>query len=141
DKLTLAALSSTLALYDEAATLDQRLPILSLLATPQDNLRLRAERLAPQLAATGEIASAEAISGSARVFETSQAGQSIPTWCIALQAKHGDASHLRARLRDAVPSILGRVEGDRVLLDLRTVFPRHDVEIVDALERLGGANG
>ncbi|MCA9153608.1 MAG: L-seryl-tRNA(Sec) selenium transferase [Planctomycetales bacterium] len=141
DKLTLAALSSTLALYDEAATLDQRLPILSLLATPLDNLRLRAERLAPQLAATGEIASAEAISGSARVFETSQAGQSIPTWCIALQAKHGDASHLLARLRDAVPSILGRVEGDRVLLDLRTVFPRHDVEIVDALERLGGANG
>ena len=47
--------------------------------------------------------------------------QSIPTWLIAIEC--ADAAAAERRLRAADPPVVARIEKDRLLLDLRTVFP------------------
>jgi seryl-tRNA(Sec) selenium transferase len=47
------------------------------------------------------------------------------------------AEELAAALRSSAIPIVSRIEEDRVLLDLRTVLPRHDLQLISALESLG----
>ena len=69
NKLTLAALAATLGLSTDPAAAERAIPVLSLLATPLENLRNRAERLAPQMAATG-VGGVEVIVGRGICRET-----------------------------------------------------------------------
>jgi L-seryl-tRNA(Ser) seleniumtransferase len=62
--------------------------------------------------------------------------QQIPTWCIALRPAHGSLDDLAAALRTGTPSVIGRIQQDRLLLDLRSVFPRQDMELVEAVQSL-----
>jgi L-seryl-tRNA(Ser) seleniumtransferase len=43
---------------------------------------------------------------------------------------------LAATLRAGTPPVVGRIQQDRLLLDLRSVFPRQDVDLVAAVEAL-----
>ena len=139
DKLTLAALLATLDLHQDHELAARSLPVLTLLTTPLANLQNRAERIAPQLAACPLVAGAEAIAGQACLGGGSVPGQEIPTWCVALQPARGNADALAQALRTSLPSIFGRIQKDRVLLDLRTVFPSQDLPLVEAIQKLGGA--
>lgn len=139
DKLTLAALVATLELHQDRALAEQSLPVLSLLSTPAANLQNRAERLAPQLAAAPGIASAEPVAGRSHLGAVPIPDQGQPTWCIALRPAQGTAESLAAALRTGPFPVFGRLEGDRLLLDLRTVMPRQDLELVEALQKLGSA--
>jgi L-seryl-tRNA(Ser) seleniumtransferase len=138
DKLTLAALLATLELHRNRETAEQSVPVLALLSTPLANLQNRAERLAPQLAASPLIASAEAVASQTFLSGGVVPGQEIPTWCVALQPARGNGEGLAAALRKASPAILGRIQKDRLLLDLRTVFPKQDLQLVEAVEKLSG---
>ena len=61
DPLAAAALAATLELYDDPQQLRQTIPLFQLLSTSVENLRQRAERLAPQLAQAADVESAEAV--------------------------------------------------------------------------------
>ena len=56
-------------------------------------------------------------------------GVELPSWAVALATP--DAAGLARALREGDPPVIARVEDDRVLLDLRTVPPAQDVEVVD----------
>ena len=133
DKLTLSALAATLSLYQDPEIVERRVPLLSLLSTPLENLRNRAERLAPQLAATGGIAAAEPVQDHAYLGGGSVPTQEIPTWCVALTPAKGNVTVLATALRMGTPAVMGRIKNDRLLLDLRSVLPRQDMQLVDAL--------
>ena len=60
----------------------------------------------------------------------------MATWCVSLQPEGRNVNDLARTLRTGNPSIFGRVQQDRLLLDLRTVFPRQDTQIIQALESL-----
>jgi L-seryl-tRNA(Ser) seleniumtransferase len=137
DKLTLAALYGTLQLYQGRERAEQLVPLLELLSTPIANLQNRAERLAPQIAACSAIATAEAVAATTYLGGGSVPMQEIPTWCIALSPASGNLDGLAKSLRNGTPSVFGRIQKDRLLLDLRTVFPRQDLELVEAFRRLG----
>lgn len=136
DKLTLAALAATLRLYLDDSQARDRVPLLSLLATPLDNLRNRAERLAPQIAATGIVASAEAVAGTTFLGGGSVPTQEIPTWCVAIEPAGRSVDEVAQALRVGEPAVFARVQKDRLLLDLRSVFPRQDMQLVQAFEAL-----
>ncbi|MGE0607225.1 MAG: L-seryl-tRNA(Sec) selenium transferase [Pirellulales bacterium] len=133
DKLTLAALAATLRLYRTPDVARREIPILALLDTPVDNLKGRAQRLAPQLAALPAIDTAEAVPGQACLEDPAMPGQQVPTWCVALRPARQDSGRLAKLLQAGVPSVVGRVEQDRLLLDLRTVFPRQDQQLIEAI--------
>jgi L-seryl-tRNA(Ser) seleniumtransferase len=136
-KLTLAALWATLRLYRDPQKALRQIPLLHLLSTSVDNLRNRAERLAPQMAASEAVATAEVVDDTTYLGGGSIPAQQIPTCAIALKPATTSVDRLAAALRIGRPSVIGRVQQDRLLLDLRGVMPRQDQELVAAVLALG----
>lgn len=134
NSLTLAALEATLRLYVGPGG-GTAAPLAALAETSVDNLRNRAERLAPQLAAIPAIAQAAPVAGEVLVSSCGWGGRRLASWGIGLCPQSGDAASLAQRLRAATPSILARIESDQVVLDLRSVPPSQDVELVRAVEQ------
>ena len=132
-KLTLAALAATLRLYRDADKARQEIPLLRLLGTSVENLKNRALRLAPQIAASGAVASAEAVASSTFLTGFQSPIHPLDTWCIAVRPQGLSVDRLAALLRTGSPPVVGRIQEDRLLLDLRSVSPRQDQELVTAV--------
>lgn len=141
DKLTLAALAATLKAYRDPERAKQEIPLLQLVGANADNLRQRAQRLAPQMQATAAIATAEAVEETTYLGGGSLPTQQLATWCVALRPAHGSVDRLALALRSGEISVVGRVQKDRLLLDLRSVFPRQDLALVEAVQALTGDGG
>lgn len=135
-KMTLAALSATLQLYRDPRTAAQTIPLVQLLETSPENLKNRAERLASQLAASEAVAQAIVVQDVAYLGGGSLPAQKLPTWCVALKPTTSNVTTMAKDLRTGTPPVIGRVHEDMVLLDLRSVFPRQDQELVAAAHRL-----
>ncbi len=135
-KLTLAALAATLRLYRDSEKAQLAIPLLRLLSTSVENLKNRAERLAPQMAAAGVVEQAEVVAGVTYLGGGSVPTQELSTWCVALKPAGISVDRLAAALRSGTPSVVGRVQQDRLLLDLRSVLPRQDTQLIVALEAL-----
>ena len=128
DKLTLAALEATLALYRDPARAVRDIPTLAMLTAPVSELRERAGRIATPLGARG-------VAVSVVESEASVGGGAFPTARIpsAALALDGDAVALERRLRSGEPAVIGRIASDRLLLDLRGVPAAHDEAFSAAL--------
>jgi L-seryl-tRNA(Ser) seleniumtransferase len=127
DKLTLAALEATLALYREPRRALREIPALAQITADLDELRRRATRVRDALdlgASVAVVDSDASVGGGA--FPMAR----IPS--IALSVA-GRADDIEQRLRAGDPPIVARVADGRVLLDLRTIFPAEDDELVMAL--------
>jgi L-seryl-tRNA(Ser) seleniumtransferase len=138
DAPRLAALQATLQLYGDLPTAELSIPLLSLLATPLDNLKNRALRLAPQMQASG-VVSAAVVEDVADLCGSAVPAQQIPTCCISLVPAEGNAESLANRLRTGKLAVVGRLQNDRLLLDLRSVLPRQDIDLVAAVQALAKA--
>ena len=133
DKLTIAALEATIRLYLDG-NLDA-VPALRMMRLPLEDLAKRAGSLARKLADTSSI-SAEVEEGESVVGGGSTPGQSLPTKLVVVRHRKLSAQEVEAALRRNRPPVIARVERDRLLLDLRTVFEDQDEAIVEALQRL-----
>jgi L-seryl-tRNA(Ser) seleniumtransferase len=131
--LASAALLATLELYDDRAGLAERLPLLQLLSVSFDNLRLRAERLGPQLSHANGVSGAEPIPTESSLGPARFAHMAWPSYGVALTPADGDSRALDKRLRSAPVPVVGTLDGPRLVLDLRAVFPRQDQQIVEML--------
>jgi len=116
DKLTLAALEATLTgpTPPVRAALD---------ASPADLLR-RAQALAARLADDVEAGAEECL---AAVGGGGAPGVELPSAAVSLPVPFAET------LRGGMPAVVGRIERDRLLLDLRTVPPGQDEEVVAAV--------
>ncbi len=139
DKLTLAALSATLELHLDPDRAQREIPLLQMLNTPVENLEFRARKLADLLAPLACLQSVHAAPSTALLGGGSIPEQSIPSWSVAIQPQGMSVSALAAALRGQNPSVVGRIENDCLLLDLRTIAPKYDVALVNAFERLAPA--
>jgi L-seryl-tRNA(Ser) seleniumtransferase len=116
DKLTLAALAATLALYRDREL--ERVPVLRALAAPAEALRQVAEALAAAIGAVDGIAVAvepcrSTVGGGA--MPTAE----LPSWAVTLAGASADA--LDRGLRGGPVPVVGRIEGGRLWLDVRTI--------------------
>jgi L-seryl-tRNA(Ser) seleniumtransferase len=132
DKLTLAALAATLALYQEPETAIQSIPILAMLTLDRAELTLRAARLASLCPA--EVL-AQTIEGESAVGGGSFPGAVLPTTLVALDPGSLGADGLALRLRLGEPPVVARVASGRVLLDPRTLPPASFPAVARAIER------
>lgn len=131
DKTILAAVAATLALYRGGRAMTE-IPVWRMLATPLAELCERAGALAGRL----PNGAAEAVSLEATVGGGSAPGQTIPSAGLQLAGRSlPGSSALLARLRTAEPSVIGRIEKGRVLLDLRTVDPADDEVLADVVAK------
>lgn len=141
DKVTLAGLAATLRLYHDPQQAKNSIPLLSLLGTSLENLRVRAERIAQQLSVLPLIATAQILEDHAFLGGGSMPAQQIGTWCVAVTPQGSTVDAFAARLRTATPAVMGRIRQGQLLFDLRSVLPRQDLELVNALENLSVAPG
>jgi L-seryl-tRNA(Ser) seleniumtransferase len=118
DKLTLAALEGTLAVF-RADT--QRVPVLRMLREPSESVRRRAERLASLTGGTVESTVARAGGGSLPLAE-------FESYACALEEE------LAGPLRLGEPPVVGIVRDGKLLLDCRTLT-EDDVDEVAAAVR------
>jgi L-seryl-tRNA(Ser) seleniumtransferase len=135
DKLTTAALEATLGAYLRGS-LDEIPSLRMIRSTPQE-LRRRAENflreLTPELP-LGEV-ELEITDGTSLAGGGSTPTQSLPTKIIRVASARHSAAQLEQRLRRSPTgiSVVARVEDDHLVLDLRTVFPEQEPQLVKAL--------
>lgn len=113
DKLTLAAL--------EATVVGPPPPVARALAAEVTQLRARAESLAAQLPGAQAVDCVAAVGGGGAP------GVRLPSAGLSLPESYA------AKLRAGGPPVVGRVEGGRCLLDLRTVAPDEDDLVLAAV--------
>jgi L-seryl-tRNA(Ser) seleniumtransferase len=124
DKLTLAAL--------EATVTGPAAPVAQAIAATPESIRARAAAQADRLAAAGVdcqvVASEAAVGGGGGPGVTlPSAALSLPE-ALALPLRAGEAVR-----RGDVAAVVGRVEGGRLLLDLRAVAPADDERLTEAV--------
>lgn len=129
DKATLAALGATLRLYLSPQNIS-RIPIYGMLGATVDELRARATALLQRVDASlkPRVIEAESYAGGG-----SLPGMTIPSVALELAPPGIDAFARRART--GTPSLAGRTEGGRFLIDLRTIPPQRDEDVARAVER------
>ena len=66
--------------------------------------------------------------------------QTLPTKLVAISSKEASAARLEAHFRGYVPPIIGRVEQELFLLDVRTLQSGDEEAIVAAASQLDEAN-
>jgi L-seryl-tRNA(Ser) seleniumtransferase len=134
DKVTLAALSATLAHYERGEA-TARIPVWRAIAADPEALRARAAEWREALGDAGgtcEVRASRSAVGGGSLPEVT-----LPTFVLALPP--GDADGLAARLRAGDPPVVARIEEDRVVLDPRTVMPGEDEAVVRAVRAALGA--
>ena len=142
DKLSLAALEATLRLYRDPELLREALPVVRMLGEAASSVRARARRVIRLLGADRAVkTSAEVIACSAEVGGGSMPLARIPSFGISLRAPGGKPGALARALRLGAEPVLGRIESDRLILDMRTVakgeVPRLVASLVRALDGEG----
>lgn len=123
DKTTLAGLEATLRLYRDPPRALSEIPTLRMLAESPDALRERAEELAREIGAAG-VDGAAVVDSRCAVGGGTYPDVGLPSWAVTCSAGPGiGARALASRLREGSPPVVARIEGDRLLLEVRTVLP------------------
>jgi L-seryl-tRNA(Ser) seleniumtransferase len=133
DKLTIAALEATVSLYLQGRL--DAIPALRMMRLSKEEIALRAERLAKRISArpgfTAVLRDGESVMGGG-----STPGQTLETSLVAVRHSQHSAAKLEETLRRHKPAILGRVEQDEFIMDLRTVGEDQDDKIAQVFEGL-----
>jgi L-seryl-tRNA(Ser) seleniumtransferase len=128
DKLTLAALEATLAIYREPKRALAEIPVLAMLTATREDVRARAMWLQGRVDARGtpmSVVDTDASVGGG-AFPTAR----IPSAALAIA---GPAERIERELRAGEPVVVARVADQRVLLDPRAVPQADDAPLARAV--------
>jgi L-seryl-tRNA(Ser) seleniumtransferase len=135
-KLTYLALEATLRSYiTEKASKD--LPVLQMLSMSKREIAYRAHRfvdeLIPELKNAVDI---QLIDGSSKVGGGTVPLEKLPTKLIAIKSQKLSSEDILVRLRENSIPIIGRIQKDLVVLDLRTVLKYEEEDLKAALRNI-----
>jgi L-seryl-tRNA(Ser) seleniumtransferase len=137
DKLTVAALEATLRSYLNSGHALEEIPTLRMLTAGVDELKTRAQELAGDLRKTvknqAEITIEDIVS---RVGGGAMPTAELPSAAVAVKPRNIGVEELSQRLRVNDPAVMGRVQEDRLLLDVRTVQEEENKFIVEAVRKV-----
>jgi len=125
DKLICQALDNTLR--NLLLERWEAVPALAMIRQTADAIRARAEKLVASVPGIR----AEVVRGNSVIGGGATPEQAIPTWLIAIAFP--DVAAAEARLRAGDPPVIARIEDNRLMLDLRTVFAEEEGEVVEKL--------
>ena len=128
DKVTMAGVALTLGLY-RAGRAAETIPVWRMIAATPESLRTRADVVAAALGARASVVELRSTVGGG-----SLPGETLSSWGVAVAGR--SAIRLLAALRQETPAIVGRIEDDRVLLDLRTIEPERDRDLTEVVGRV-----
>ena len=139
DKLALATLAATLDAYRRGANLTE-VPAHRMLAATPEEIGRRARAIVRRARArlSSEALQLDVIPGRSAVGGGSAPTTSPATALIALTHPRLSADALEKVLRRAATPVVARIQEGRVIIDLRTVAPREERELLEALLSTSG---
>jgi L-seryl-tRNA(Ser) seleniumtransferase len=124
DKTAIAALAATLQLHRSPET-RARIPLYRMLGATMEDLWERARRYCDAIAGLRTVEHRAVVGGGALP------GSTLASLAIAVSTD--DPGRVAAALRRGKPPVVARLDDGRVLLDLRTIAPEEDGEVLAAL--------
>jgi len=128
DKLILSALEATIDAYLRGGA---GIPVMDMMHVTNDDLRGRAERIVAAL--DGLPLVARVGSGRAQVGGGTLPRSATPSITLDLAHRTLKPQELASRLREQPVPVVGYVARNLLKLDLRTIFPRQDEDVITAL--------
>jgi L-seryl-tRNA(Ser) seleniumtransferase len=146
DKIRLAALEATLRLYRDPDRLQQRVPTVRMLARAKTDIEALAARLLPAVgAAVGDAFSASVVSCASQIGSGALPQEKIASAGIACRARNARGEGrallaLAAALRKLPVPVIGRIEDQALILDLRCLEDEQGfVRNLATLQQIGPA--
>lgn len=127
DKASIAGLQATLLHYLRGEALE-KVPVWRMIAAPLQEVERRARRWARAIGPPARVVAGRSMVGGGSLPE-----EGLPTRLLALPGPGAWVTELARRLRLGQPAVVGRIEGDALLLDPRTVLPEEERELLRAL--------
>ena len=135
DKFTLSGLESVLRLYFDEANALKTIPTLAMIAASPQEINRRARRvlrrIRHQLSSVCRMSVADTVS---RVGGGAMPEQNLPSRALVLEPLEMTVHNLEILLRQQKVPVIGRIEDDRLLLDMRTVADDEIVLLADCLQ-------
>jgi L-seryl-tRNA(Ser) seleniumtransferase len=137
DKLTYAALEATITAYAAGRARDE-IPVQAGLSASKEEIARRARNFLRRARKFGEKVRLSLIDGASAVGGGSAPGIELATKLIAVEINGLSARELEEKLRASQPPVIARIVDDQLLIDLRTVAPSDEADLLAAIERLVG---
>jgi L-seryl-tRNA(Ser) seleniumtransferase len=135
DKLILSALEATADAYMRG---DPKIPVLEMLHASEGTLRERAEKI--RVALEGLPVHVATGSGLGQIGGGTLPRSAIKSVTLDLMHRTIPPQEFAARLRDQLLPVIGYVAKGAVKLDLRTIFPRQDADLIAAIRAACAGN-
>lgn len=135
DKLVYAGLEATLSAYVEGRAFDE-IPTLRMLTASVESVRTRAQAFADRVARLAPGLHVEVLAGRSVAGAGSAPGVDLPTALVSISHPAASSERLDAGLRASSPPVVARIEDDAVVLDLRTVRPDEEPDLLAAVASL-----
>ncbi len=134
DKLTLAALEAVLREYYKGEDVVTGIPTLKMLTESSGFIKKRAEMLAELLAEKGgELVKTTLLTVESRVGGGALPEHGMTSWAAALAPKKMSVTALESGLRKQDTPVIGRIENNLFLLDMRTIQQEDVGDLVEVL--------
>ncbi len=122
DKMVAASLEAVVMHYLKREAME-KIPVWKMMSYTREEIGKRAGRLADKLGKEG--IKAETINGFSTVGGGSLPDQTLPTVLVAVRPETS-LEAFSSRLRLGEPPVIGRIEEERFILDMRTVFEQQE---------------
>ncbi len=137
DKLTLAALESTLRFYREKESAIGAIPTLRMLTLPIEQIRQKARQLKKGLnRINDDRLQLELMNLSSRAGGGSLPLLELPTQCVGVKVAGLSVNTIERFLRNHTTPVIGRIEEDYFIMDLRTIQSDELILIETAFKQL-----
>ncbi|MGX9725798.1 MAG: L-seryl-tRNA(Sec) selenium transferase [Candidatus Electronema sp. VV] len=142
DKFTLAGLEAVLRLYRDPKTVCARIPTLQMISTPLALVGQRTEQLVALLQERiSKFCAVQTVDTLAQVGGGAMPEQHLVSRGVELRPSFMRVSRLEKELRSLAVPVIGRIEDDRLLLDMRTVREDELILIAEGLKQIFQGGG
>lgn len=134
DRFTLAGLESTLLLYLDMEDARREIPTLSMIFQDEGLLKRKAQRIAAAVRKRCGNLSVSVAAVHSEVGGGSLPDVAIPSFAVALKPEAISVERLEERLRNLDVPIIGRIEREHLIIDMRTILRNDEPFLVSGIE-------
>ncbi|MDF2946683.1 MAG: L-seryl-tRNA(Sec) selenium transferase [Bacillales bacterium] len=136
DKMTLAALEATISAYVRGNEYAKSIPTVRNLVETKDVVHQKAMMMVDKLESTSRGYSTRIIEDVSEIGGGTMPGTTIPTYVVEVKHDVVSTSLIDKKLHENEVSIIGRIQNDKIIFDLRTVEIDEIQTIINALIKL-----
>lgn len=136
DKLTICALEATLRLYLDEKNAIKEIPTLNMITMDIFEVNRKAENLYNRLKKFEDFIDVRINDSLSQIGGGSMPLETIKSKCIEIVPKEISVSKFEEKLRHSSSHIIGRINDNKYILDVRTIFEDEFLDIENEIQKL-----